>query len=721
MRNFSILIVLLLCVVASSNAETQSPDSLDYSESMYLAEEYIEASNYGKAIEMYLPLLDENPEDPLLNFYIGYCYLNTVNQKDEATKYLAKSVESSPAEGEPQKSFMDILRRTTILNEVPREARFFLGKAYHVNYKFQEALNVYNVLLPMLDPEEDDLFYAEIEREMRECQNGIVITKMPVEMKIESLGKTINSEYSDHSPVLSADESQLIFTSKREFEGSTLGASGEYDENLYVAYKNEDGTWSMPQSMGSDINRSGIHDASVSVTTDGKQLYIYRDDEGDGNLYFCKQEGSEWSAPEKLPEPINTEYFESHASISADGTELYFVSDRPVGEKKFLFFRWGGEDKGKDIWVIKRTPDGEWGEPLNLGEKLNTELNESSPFIHPDGTLYYSSQGHKTIGGYDIFKTAIDDNGEWSEPENIGYPINTTGNDVFYVVSANGERAYYASEQKSSESLGGADIYQIGFSDDNVNNLAIFGGVVKLSDGKSPKDVKITVTEIETEEVDGIYMCDVTTGRYITIFGPTKEYIIDYECAGYLPYRDTLGVDYSQSYARTLKENAIDTVTLISEADALALLIKERGYTVSNFQFKVNEYENKNVLSDLKSFADYMITYTKVEGGNPDLLIEVGGYASLEGTAGWNNVLARKRAEFVKDYLERNGVRSDLVSAKGYGTSNPITYNKDLDGAFIWGSLRYNRRIEFKVIKPAKNLFIKVDNFDVPKIYLIKK
>ncbi|MBL4657873.1 MAG: PD40 domain-containing protein, partial [Flavobacteriales bacterium] len=335
-------------------------------------------------------------------------------------------------------------------------------------------------------------------------------------VKVEGLGSAINSEFADYHPLISADESVLFFTSRRE---NTTGGGKDpdfdiYYEDIYVSHK-KDSVWALAINPGYPLNTTG-HDAALGLSPDGQRLFIYRD----GDIYESKLEGPDWLEPVKLNKNVNSKHRETSACYSFDGVTMYFVSDRPGG--------FGGTD----IYVSEIGGDGKWGEAVNLGSQVNTGQNEDAVFMHPDGkTLYFSSQGHNNTGGYDIFKSVQQDNyvpretkdGEpalsslvtgtveaaegpaqsaaegWSTPENLGAPINTTGDDVFFVLAANGKRGYYSSSKPGGS--GEKDIYVITYlKKTNKPELTLVKGRI-TDENKNPIEADIEVTDSKTNEI----------------------------------------------------------------------------------------------------------------------------------------------------------------------------------------------------------------------------
>lgn len=525
MKKLYLLISLVFVISLNINAQTKS-----YKELYFEAESYLDAGNYNEALNIYLDLLQKDNENANINFKIGFCYVNTILDKDKAIPYLEKAAKniSNSYNGDNEKE-----------KKAPIDVLFWLGKAYHVNYKFNEAIAKLNEFKSMISQDNIDII-NQINQTIEYCKNGIELVKNPVKFNITNLGSGINTEYSEHSPVFSADESVLIFTSKREGTTGNLKLdNGEFYEDIYITNKRENGMWDTPKTIGTNINTES-NEATIGLSVDGQTLFIYKDDNGDGNIYISTLNGDVWSTPTKLGPTINTKSKETHASLSADGRFLYFTSDRKGG--------YGG----LDIYVVKRLPNGEWSEAQNLGPKINSPLNEEGPYIHPDGvTLFYSSEGGKSMGGYDIFFTVIDNESRTcEEPTNIGYPINTTQNDVFYVPTPDGRRAYYASYQEGG--IGSSDLYLITLPDSKEKPLTVMSGVITMSSGKKPINVNITVTDMKNQNVVGVYAPNSKTGKFLFILTP-GEYNVLYESDDNLYFSENIVVEEQSSYKQINK------------------------------------------------------------------------------------------------------------------------------------------------------------------------
>ncbi len=479
-------------------------------EMVQLTDEFIEGDIFAESIDFYERSILDNPNDADANYKMGFALLNTKGREKESIKYFKKAKSLSDNKAGKAKYV---------------ESSFQLARAYKASYLFDDALKELYSLKPLLEKEE--LLQTIVEREIIKCESGQKLFENKINFTITNLGDSINSKYQDHSPVISADESLLIFTSRRPNGwDEEIDEDGNYNEDIFYCEKNNDGTWSKPKSIGLNIN-TPKHEASIGLSIDGQQLFIYKDDD-DGSIYTSYFEKGEWSKPQKLGENINTPDRETHASLSANGKLLYFTSDRPGG--------FGG----LDIYVSEKLRNGAWGPARNLGNAINTKFNEEGPFIHPDGkTLYFSSKGHENLGGYDIFKSTKTEFGTWTKAENIGYPINTIGNDVFYVPTADGQKAYYSSARNSKSKDN--DIYLITLDSVKRSDITVMIGKVFAKCSKELPNVTITIKNTETQEAYNVKP-NHKNKRFIFIAKWGKTYKISAKVNGEYIFTDKLTI-----------------------------------------------------------------------------------------------------------------------------------------------------------------------------------
>lgn len=458
-----------------------------YAKDLKSANQAFDFEDYLNAINLYrkVLLIDPDNETANLNSVISRIKLNQA--PDSSYSHLAK-----------------------LKNSKKPEVQFYFGKIYHLTSNFYEAIKCFNAY-KSIDKKHRDITDEEVNYYITCSKNAIDLVSQPHLSVIKNIGGKINTSYSEYVPLITPDETTMYFTSRRE--GSVGNLKDPYDnyyEDVYMSQKTENGNWDSPKNLGPPIN-TNTHDACVALSFDGNQLIIYRTsaDQLSGDLYITRMGFDGWSTPEKLGPQINTPYIETSACFSTDTSIIYFSSNKPGG--------FGG----KDIYRTKKLPNGKWSIPMNLGPTINTDKDEDSPFLHPDGTkLYFSSKGHNTMGDYDVFKTNLDqETNSFSQPENLGFPINSVNNDIFFVLNANGTHGYYSSVRE--ETFGGSDIYMIDtrFGD---NDLKVKIG--KVMAGNEPSKAKITLIDIESKQVSGIFNANWKTGKFILVMNPLKAY-----------------------------------------------------------------------------------------------------------------------------------------------------------------------------------------------------
>ncbi len=481
---------------------------------------------YDTAVKVFLSLHQTDPSNANVNYKIGRCYLNIPSQKLKAIPYLENAIKQT--NGSYQED--DANEKNS-----PEDAIYYLGQAYHYGYRFDEAIGQFKKFRELMGKMNLD-FLKEIDHWSETSKSAKEIVSKPVECTITNLGDSVNSEYADYSPVISADESILAFTSRREGTGGkeNKNVHDEYFEDVWICKQGNFGTWTKAKGISREIN-TDENEATTGLSADGQVLYIYRDDKGDGNIYVCKLEGDYWGTPVKMdPKSVNSNKWEPSACVSADGTTLYFVSNR------------AGGFGGRDIYQSHISPNGTLSTPENLGATINTEYDEDGPFIHPDGvTLFFSSTGHNSIGGFDIFYTNKIANNLWSKPTNVGYPINTTDDDIYFTTSSDGRRAFYSSMRP--EGKGGKDIYMVSMPKPFVKPVAILVGYIKNRDNSPiPKNTSVT-----TKGKNGqIISCtpNELSGKFIQSLLPGQEYEITITSNGNTLLNDHLLVSDNDSY-----------------------------------------------------------------------------------------------------------------------------------------------------------------------------
>jgi outer membrane protein OmpA-like peptidoglycan-associated protein len=614
--------------------------------------------DYAEALPLFLELYKQDSTNMNIAFKLGICYLNSSKERVRSIYYFKKAVTAVSVD---YKESSHKERKTPVI------AYNFLGDAYHLNYQFDEAIAAYekfNTLTASTNHSDKEVLLAETNRKIEMSKTGKRLVASPVKIKIDNLGDAINSSYADYSPVLSADQNTIFFTSRRGSNDDQKDEEGNYMEDIYTASKTETG-WSKAIAVGSPINTDG-HEATVGLSPDGQTILIYKDDLGDGNIYSTSLNGYVWSTPVKLNENINSTHWEPCASISADGTILYFVSNRPDG--------FGG----RDLYTSKRTPKGEWAKAVNMGAAINTPYEEDSPFIHPDGvTLSFSSNGQQTMGGFDIFTSTLSKDKTWSAPENVGYPINTPDDDLYYVISPNGLKSYFSSFRKGG--IGEKDNYMATFLERKETPLTLLKGMVIDELGKGVHDVEIIVTDNETEEIVGIYNTNNKSGQYLFILTPGKNYNITYQAEGHLFYSENMEIPLNTNYYEIKRAIILDPIVVGAKI------------TLKNIFFDFDKATLRTISNvEIKNLVSIMNKY-------PAIKVEISGHTDNKGNAMYNKKLSEARAQAVVARLTASGINANRMKAKGYGETKPAASNEKADGSDDADARQLNRRVEFKI------------------------
>jgi tetratricopeptide (TPR) repeat protein len=494
-RAFLLLIILAIYFAGSSSQVKQ-----DNKSKFYQAEGFILYEEYKDALTLYRQLLAGDPNNANIKYRIGQCLINIPGRKKEAIGYLedaVKNINLKYREGRYKET------------NAPYDAYYFLANAYRINNQLLKAIETYELFKKNLDPK---VYKTEVVNlQIESCKTAIELMKAPLYLKKVNQGELVNGRFSDYNPVVSADESVMVYAK-----------GGQFQDFVYFT-KKVNGKWTIPTDIIPNFGL-GFEEKNypTSLSDDGRELFLYRPGpDYDGNIYVSKRDKNDnWSNLGKLNDNINTKYWESHATMSHDGKILYFTSNRK-GTYGML-----------DIWVSRRDSTGDWGPAKNLGPVINTEYNEESPFLgQDDKTLFFSSAGHLNMGGYDNFYSTMMENGQWSEPLNLGYPLNTTDDDLFFNPVGDGYSAYYT--MIDSGDFGLQDIYRIEvFSKDHPRKFFV-KGIVQVKDLQSifKDSVKISAFNLEDPNATVIVYSNPLTGEYKFEL-PHGKYSVTYEADG---------------------------------------------------------------------------------------------------------------------------------------------------------------------------------------------
>ncbi len=599
-----------------------------------------EEAELNQAFHIWTSLASQAPENANVNYKAGIAYLNTGSNKGAALPFLERA-----AKGKIDNNYDPF---SPFEKNVPVEVYYYYAKALHLNYKLDKAEEYYEKF--MMQSPGKHFLYPKATRGTEEIAHARSLMKNPVEFEIENLGPVINTQYPDYAPVISVDENALFFTSARlrkdeSNEDITDRATGYYLDDIYVSYKDREGNWQEPELLSiSDLNPN----ATINVSIDGQKLYIYRDDEKDGNLFKSVLVGETWSEPEPMPDEINSKAWETHLATTSDENTIYFVSNRK------------GTLGGRDIFRVKKLPDGSWSKAQNLGENINTPYGEDAVFISPDNrTLYFSSEGHNSMGGFDIFYSTLDEEGNWSKAQNIGYPINTVDDDVFFVTSADGKRAYYSSDKK--EGYGEKDIYMISLPDPVAVQLAVLQGRIIAPEGRDlPEDIVIYITSPDNNESQ-IFSPRERDGGFVAILPPCESYEIDYTIDGKSIAVDTFKIDCKASYQELTKQLILSG----DDADPVLASSLTGDNQPANFQ-KFFGYNQRMVSEEEEMYDNFLDALKNIIDFYGTAKISIVGSASKVPTKTYssNQELADLRAENAREQLIEKVKKAGIDIAK---------------------------------------------------------
>ncbi|HLG02910.1 MAG TPA: OmpA family protein [Bacteroidia bacterium] len=665
-----ILFIAGFCFIISASVPKEARKYISQGDQFFVVEDY------GRALGPYKKAYGISKDNSNLCFKIGVCCLHLPAEKTNAENYLAEAVKNVSAE------YSDAGMKET---NSPPTAWYYYGEALHFNNKPDSAIAAFEKYAVFMDST-DKQAMAALDLKIRWCRNGIKLMSKPVNILVENLGPNINTKWPEYSPVISADQRTLIFTTRRPTNtGGAIDAhDGMYFEDIYISTRNDSGQWSPAKSMDDRINTPG-HEASIGISADGTQLFLYKDDAGNGNIYVSQLLGASWMVPQKLSENINSKSWEASACISPDGSTLYFSSTREGG--------FGG----RDLWSCKKLPTGEWARPVNLGAPVNTPFDEDAPAILANGsTLYYASNGPESMGGFDIlYSIQVPDSG-WRAPVNVGYPVNSSGDDAFFVPTPDDRHAYFSSASPSG-GYGEKDIYFLTFPEKEEARLTVLEGEVKTINGVIPPHTSITLKDVETGKLVGTYVPNSATGRYVLILPAGKNYNVTYEAAGFLYQSDNIDI--------------VDTLTYKEVERPVKMEPVEAGHKiiVRNIFFSTGKSE---LQPESKAELDKVI---ELMNKLPKLTVEISGHTDATGPDDLNQRLSQERAKIVASYLIAHGIEAKRLRTIGYGESRPIAINYNPDGTANTEGMNLNRRFEFKVLSFDGVVPVTVEPVDVPE------
>ncbi|MEO5642867.1 MAG: hypothetical protein ABIQ40_08790 [Bacteroidia bacterium] len=603
MRRALVLLVVLCCFSAGLNAQGKDKKKNKQEEKwLENAEYFFSEKNYLRALPYYKSLSEAHEDNPYFHLQLGICYIHKNDQKELSIVQLEKAKSQDP--------------------EIER-IDFYLGQAYHLNYFFDKAIEEFKIALVAEKLSEKEKL--EINHYIDYCVNGKLLCKDTAAVEIKNIGDPVNTANAEYVPVITIDESTLIFTYRGEKSTGGLldlkfnpDSTGDYYEDIMVSERVGE-HWQNPEPISNNINTKG-HDATVALSNDGQILFIFKSTTQDGgDIFFSTLNGNTWSTPERLGPNINTpKYWEGSCSLSSDGQILYFASDRPGG--------FGG----RDIYISHKQSDGQWGPAENMGPGINTVYNDDSPFIHPDGIkLFFSSEGHTSMGGYDLFYTTFK-NGKWKVSVNLGYPINTPANERFYTLTADGGTGYYSSDQKGG--FGQQDIYTVspGFQGEPPI-LALVVGFITL-DG-NPVNAQINVTDSANGNSYGNYHSNGSSGKYLIALRPGNTYRVAIEVEGADSYYEYVNVKGLDTYVQINKDyNFVSSQVTNTSGDTIKRVQPQVADSNDVLQKKIDtqlkqiKAEQNDIVYEQRMYKQIMKKYGDHSDSSLSYVVELGTY-----------------------------------------------------------------------------------------------
>ena len=624
-----------------------------------------------QAIFHYQKAQDFNPNNAELNYKIGSCYLFT-NQKEKAVDYL--------------------LRTMDLTSDYPSDFLFFHAMALQLQGNYLQAGEQFEQFKLSAKSKVYERYELLAKKFTKECQGANEILANSHRIWIDNIA--LNTEFDDWSPCLSADGELLIFTSNQPNENQA-NEFGIYDQDIYSSTLNARKFESV--FPVSELNTEN-NDVAGGLSYDGQRLLIFKQEDGNTDVFESKLNGIKWEIPtRKMGEKLrggNTDGNETFASFDPPDVKVYYITDGGYNGNKNIYFS-GVMNRERNLW----------GKGQSAGHEINTKFQEGSVYIHPDGkTMYFSSQGHNSLGGYDIFVSHVDDLGHWGEPINLGYPINTPYDDLFYSATASGRYAYIASNRAGG--IGGLDIYKVTYwgmdkpmstdvqdqliasiakpVSDNIiakpilveeKSLTVFKGKVLDAITKKPIKAAIEIILNETGKVYTSFFSNSVTGKFLLSLPAGNNYGISVSADGYLFHSENFDLPKGDGFNNVTKDVELKNIKVGS------------NIALRNVFFNTGKWEVKD--DSYAELARLVLLLNDV----PSLKIEISGHTDNIGAESFNELLSQRRADAVVSYLVEKGVDKNRLSAKGYGQSNPVDFNDTAEGRAS------NRRTEFEIIE----------------------
>ncbi len=586
-------------------------------------------------------LLEIKPESSNYNYRKGFLMLDIRKDYVGAIPYLEKA----KLDVDPNYDMYSHKEKSAAVDAI-----YHLAQCYHLNEDIGKALENYQLFVETTNKKSELLPVAQLK--IQQCQEAIKQMASPVNVYLTNIGDKINTDMPEYSPVISLDGSALYFTSRRVWANNETDEYkdpriNQFPEDVYVSYLDFDSSWTEPVRL--DFCKPRQNEATIAISSDERKIYLYEDSTGNGDIYFTDFYHAKFRDIQKLEmKNINTKYWETHAMMSHRKDLFFFVSDRPGGLG------------GRDIYMVKLKSNGKWGDPINLGSNVNGPNDEDAPFIAVDNqTLYFATNDARSIGGFDIMRTQLQEDGTWSKAINLGYPFNSTNDDIFYTTTLDGRKGYMTSFRK--DGYGEKDIYEIHNDYLGIKDVAVLKGLIKTVDNKPiPEDfainVKLVCVDCDEAGIDRYIFPRLRDGVFMTGLDPCKTYRLEYTnlsdsvLLGEDTFTTLCDTNYQEIYRELLLD--VDTRELIFPPDTIIDLPPVTVGNFENLEFMHYFAYNKNKLTtkkgDLKDFVKAVAAQLK--DGREKITINVYSSASYVPTKtyGTNERLSEIRAENMK-------------------------------------------------------------------------
>lgn len=608
------------------------------------AEEFLNAEDYEEALPLFQLLEKKEFNTGNIKYKIGTCYLNIRGKKDKAIPYLEDAVKLASS------NYKDTISEI----KAPFKALLMLGVAYRINNEPERAMDVFNILKDSIGNNNPD-FLNLVDIHIKRCENAIILNAFPGKVVKEKYPPQINNALANFNPVLVDSDKELYYMEKQKF----------YDAIMLAKFEN--GLWSNPENITPAVGSEGDH-YIVGASADGKKIYLYYyETMKAGEIYSAEKTPEGWSKLIPLNDNINSKYNETHASPSADGKTLFFTSNRPGG--------FGG----LDIYMSKLDKNNDWGPAINLGPSINTPYNEESPFIsRNDSILYFSSQGHMNMGGYDVFYSKRIGENQWMQPVNMGSPVSTTDDDFFYYPLGNGLNGLMSRIDGSSNSS--YDIYQ--YKNTALPNTPRYRVVGEVEDTAGKNSHLYAIIAIDSKTSDTVQSVMSNSKGHYELVLPEGNFEI--QIKGATGAVLTTSVSTVNAVTETI---VIPAQTFAEKTKKIEKVQEQTKIYLKDILFKFNDVGiQQEYLMTLDSVKELLREY-------PLLCFRIEGYTDSLGSEKYNLILSKKRAEKIAEYLDPDYSKKNRLLIEGKGRSNPVAVNTNPDGSDNPSGRIYNRRV----------------------------